>query len=144
MLVESVLRHKGTNVVTTKADVTIGEAARVLAAHRIGALIVIDDQQAIVGVLSERDIVRGIAEYGDRVYAMPVRQLMSSDVLVCGRQDSLQSLMAVMTNRRVRHLPVVEDQRLVGIVTIGDVVKSRLEEATMEVDSLRRYVMDVR
>lgn len=144
MLVESVLRHKGTNVVTTKPDVSIGEAARILAANRIGALIIVDDQQAIVGVLSERDIVRGLAEHGDRVYAMPVRQLMSSDVLVCRRQDSLQSLMAVMTNRRVRHLPVVEDQRLVGIVTIGDIVKSRLEEATMEVDSLRRYVMDVR
>lgn len=142
MLVETVLQGKGSNVVTTGPDVTIAEAARLLCAHRIGAVVVIDGEARIVGILSERDIVRGMALKGERVYAEQVRDLMSTDVLVCRSEDSLEHLMSIMTNRRVRHLPVVDTEgRLKGIVTIGDVVKNRLDEATMEVDSLRNYVM---
>lgn len=147
MLVESVLRAKGSGVVTVRPDITVGDAARVLAKHRIGALVVTegDGREAqILGIFSERDIVRGIAEHGDKLFGMTVRQLMSTDVLVCSASDALEQLMAVMTNRRVRHLPVVQDGELIGIVTIGDVVKNRLEEATMVVDSLTRYVADVR
>lgn len=147
MLVESVLRAKGAGVVTARPDITVGEAARVLARHRIGALVITDvDGTApqIVGIFSERDIVRGMAEHGEAVFAKPVREFMSTDVLVCAPTDSLEQLMGVMTTRRVRHLPVMDQGALVGIVTIGDVVKSRLEEATMEVDSLRSYVMEAR
>lgn len=140
MLVESVLKAKGNAVVTIAAETTVGEAAKLLAAKRIGALVVMDGDR-LAGILSERDIVRGMAENGETIYRMPVSVLMSREVLVCGPADSVESLMATMTHRRVRHLPVLVDDRLVGIVTIGDVVKTRLDEATMEVDSLRSYVM---
>jgi len=142
MLVETVLQGKGSNVVTTGPEVTIAEAARLLCAHRIGAMVVVDGDARIVGMLSERDIVRGMALKGERVQSNQVRDLMSADVLVCRSEDTLEHLMSVMTNRRVRHLPVVDGEgHLKGIVTIGDVVKNRLDEATMEVDSLRNYVM---
>lgn len=142
MLVETVLHGKGTDVVTVRPEATVSEAARLLCAHRIGALVVVDEHEKIVGMLSERDIVRGMALKGSVVHEMQVRELMSADVLVCRPEDSLAQLMSVMTNRRVRHLPVIDgDNRLRGIVTIGDIVKNRLDEATMEVDSLRDYVM---
>ncbi len=145
MLVETVLRAKGSGVVTTGPEVMVGEAAKLLSAHRIGALVVVDAGSGrVVGVFSERDIVRAMAEHGAKVLDMRVRDLMSTDVAVCSAEDSVESLMATMTNRRIRHLPVVKDGALTGIVTIGDVVKTRLEEATMEVDSLRSYVMDSR
>lgn len=147
MLVESVLRNKGGGVVTARPSSTVGEAARILSQHRIGALVITEVEgggREIAGIFSERDIVRGMAEYGDAVFGKPVRDLMSTDVVVCSPADSLEQLMVVMTSRRVRHLPVIAEDRLVGIVTIGDVVKSRLEEATMEVDSLRSYVMEAR
>ncbi len=147
MLVETVLRAKGSSVVTARPDITVGEAATKLAQHRIGALVLTESEDAdaeIAGIFSERDIVRGMAAHGEAVFRKPVREFMSTDVLVCSAKDSLERLMGVMTNRRVRHLPVIDDGALIGIVTIGDVVKSRLEEATMEVDSLRDYVMSAR
>lgn len=143
MLVETVLRAKGNTVVTTGSEATVGEAARVLAANRIGALVVVDRGE-IVGVFSERDIVRGMADQGERLFHMPIAELMTRNVVTCAPGDSLESLMATMTNRRLRHLPVIDGGRLVGIVTIGDVVKNRLEEATMVADSLKRYVTDSR
>jgi CBS domain-containing protein len=145
MIVRTILKHKTNNdVATTTAEQSVAEAAKALHHRRIGALVVVDANQSIVGILSERDIVRGLALHGSKAEALKVQDLMTSAVLVCGPDDSLDSLMGVMTNKRVRHLPVVEQGRLIGIITIGDVVKSRLEEATMQVDSLRDYVMAAR
>lgn len=141
MLVETVLQGKGTDVITSRPDILVGEATRLLCAHRIGALVVIDADDRVVGVFSERDVVRGMALHGDRIHTMQVRDLMSADVQVCKPEDTIQELMSVMTNRRVRHLPVMDGGKLRGIITIGDIVKSRLEEATMEAESLRDYVM---
>ncbi|MDR3435802.1 CBS domain-containing protein [Telmatospirillum sp.] len=145
MIVRSVLKQKPNNdVATATADMPVEEAAKALHFRRIGALVVIDADQHIAGILSERDIVRGMALHNGKVDTLKVRDLMTSSVLVCKPDDSLETLMGVMTNKRVRHLPVVEDDKLVGIITIGDVVKARLDDATMQVDSLRDYVMTAR
>lgn len=145
MIVKAILKQKTNNdVETTFAEQTVAEAARILHNRRIGALVVMDANHGIIGILSERDIVRGMALHGSKVEALKVRDLMTSSVLVCGPDDSLDTLMGIMTNKRVRHLPVVDQGSLAGIITIGDVVKSRLEEATMQVDSLRDYVMAAR
>jgi CBS domain-containing protein len=145
MIVKTILKNKSNNdVATTTAGETVGEAAKQLHSRRIGALVVVDADQKIVGILSERDIVRGMALHGSQAETLKVRDLMTSAVLVCGPDDPLEKLMGIMTNNRVRHLPVVEGAKLVGIITIGDVVKSRLEDATMQVDSLREYVMAAR
>lgn len=141
MLVETVLQSKGGKVHTIAPDASIADAAKILNAHRIGALVAVDGEGPVVGILSERDIVRGMAQKGDGVHKMAVRDLMSTEVITCTPQASLEELMQIMTRRRVRHLPVVDNGKLCGIVTIGDVVKNLLTEAKMEVDSLRDYVM---
>ena len=147
MLVTSILKAKarGAGVVTISPDAKITEAARLLAEHRIGALIAIEADNRIAGILSERDIVRGVSERGNLCLGLSVRDLMTSQVVVCHEEDAIDDLMKTMTTRRVRHLPVVSaENRLIGIVTIGDVVKSRLSEADMEVDNLRHYVVAAR
>ncbi|HVI50839.1 MAG TPA: CBS domain-containing protein [Candidatus Sulfotelmatobacter sp.] len=142
MIVKTVLKAKASNqVATTSADQTVVGAAQLLHKHRIGALVVVDAENGIDGILSERDIARGLAQYGPDLGNLPVHQLMTRGVLTCSPDDSIEHLMAIMTEKRVRHLPVVEHGKLVGIMTIGDVVKNRLEEAVMEVDQLRGYVM---
>ena len=141
MLVQDILGHKTSqDVATTTAERTVAEAAGQLQQRRIGALVVVDAAGHIAGILSERDIVRGLAQRGAGVLALKVGELMTSAVLTCHPHDSLETLMATMTAHRVRHLPVVDDHRLVGIVTIGDVVKARLDEATQEMNELREYV----
>jgi CBS domain-containing protein len=147
MIVKTIMKAKarGAGVVTISPDATIAEAARTLATNRIGALIAIEDGGGIVGILSERDIVRGLAQQPESCMTARVRDLMTSDVLVCSESDTLDALMHTMTAKRIRHLPVVDaNDQLTGIVTIGDVVKTRLDEASMEVDSLRHYVMGAR
>lgn len=147
MLVKTILKAKarGAGVVTISPDISVAEAARALATNRIGAVVAVEDSGAIAGILSERDIVRGVALQGDGSLRASVRELMTSAVLTCRDDDTVESLMQIMTSKRIRHLPVVDgDGRLTGIVTIGDVVKSRLDEADMEVDNLRHYVVAAR
>ncbi len=142
MIVRSMLKSKSSaDVATTVAGQKVGDAAKLLDQRRIGALVVVDDQRALVGILSERDIVRGLARHGQAVLEMQVGQLMTVDVLTCTPEETIDGIMATMTSNRVRHLPVIEEGRLAGIITIGDVVKARLEETTLQVDSLREYVM---
>lgn len=144
MLVKTILKAKarGAGVVTVSPDITVAEAARALSTNRIGALVAMEASGAIAGILSERDIVRGVALQGEGCLRSSVRDLMTAAVLTCHEDDSVESLMQTMTSRRIRHLPVVDsDGKLTGIVTIGDVVKSRLDEADMEVDNLRHYVV---
>ena len=135
-----VLKHKGDNVLTVVPDQTIASVVDVLTRNRIGATPVVDQHGRLIGIISERDIIHGLAEYGDAVLALPVSRLMTREVVTCSLADAIVSLMEVMTNRRIRHLPVVENGRLRGIVSIGDVVKQRLAEAQFELDELRRYI----
>jgi CBS domain-containing protein len=147
MVVKTILKAKarGVGVVSIGPEATLVEATRLLAANRIGALIVVDATGAIAGILSERDIVRAISTDADASLTKRVRDYMTADVLTCTETDSIESLMQTMTTRRIRHLPVVDQSgHLVGMVTIGDVVKSRLEMASMEAESLREYVMAAR
>ncbi len=142
MIVGAILKGKSSNqVATTTAGQAVAEAAKLLHQHRIGALVVVEGSGEIVGIISERDIVRGMALHGTAVADLKVRDLMTSSVLVCSPEDSVGDLMGTMTNNRIRHLPVMDNGRLAGIITIGDVVKSCLDETTMQVDSLREYVM---
>lgn len=139
MLVRSILQQKGDDVVTISAATTIGDAARTLAERRIGALVVADDG-GLRGILSERDIVRGVASQGLDVLTTPVASLMTTAVRTCALDDTTDDLMATMTEQRVRHLPVVEQGALVGIVSIGDVVKHRVEELQVEAQTLHDYL----
>ena len=140
MHVSAILKEKGSDVVTTEPERTIAETAKLLDRHRIGAVLVLGADGSVAGVLSERDVVRGIARHGERALAMAVRELMTRELVVCEPKDTVQDVMALMTHRRIRHVPVMEDGRLVGIVSIGDVVKGRLGDFEMEAESLRAYV----
>lgn len=140
MKVESILVHKGREVWTIEPGATIAEAAKALSNAGIGALVVSSDGASIDGILSERDIVRGLAREGATLLDMPVRLLMTSDVTTCGLEDTVADLMATMTEERVRHLPVLIDGRLSGLVSIGDVVKNRVQEIQEEATLLRDYI----
>jgi CBS domain-containing protein len=135
-----VLKHKGDSVVTVVADQTIASVVGVLTRNKIGAAPVADRDGQLIGIISERDIIRGLAASGDEVLALAVDRLMTREVVTCSLQDSVVWLMEVMTNQRIRHLPVVQNGRLRGIVSIGDVVKQRLAEAQFELEELRRYI----
>lgn len=140
MHVQAILGNKGGTVVSIQPQATIAEACRLFAEHRIGAVLVMEDDR-VVGVFSERDTVRALAQHGGRALDIPLSEVMTRDVLTCSPEDSIDDIMGVMTARRVRHLPVVDEGRLIGIISIGDVVKYRLEQAALEVDSLREYVL---
>ena len=139
MKVREILEAKGQSVVTIRSDATLSTAVHRLALERIGALVVSDDGVRVAGILSERDVVAGLARDGADLLAAGrrVADLMTRNVVTCGPDDTVKWLMAEMTRRRVRHLPVVEGGRLVGIVSIGDVVKSRLGEVELEATVLR-------
>ena len=139
MKVREILDAKGRGVVTIRPDATLSAAVHRLALEPIGALVVSDDGLRVAGILSERDIVTGLARDGADLLAAGrrVADLMTRNVVTCGPDDTSRQLMAEMTRRRVRHLPVVEGDRLVGIVSIGDVVKSRLGEVELEATVLR-------
>jgi CBS domain-containing protein len=137
MKVGTILDAKGHQVETVKPDTPVVVAVHRLTALGIGALVVSADGQRSEGTLSERDVVRGLARHGAAVLEMPVREVMSSGGPVCSPEDTLKRVMAEMTDTRHRHLPVVEGDRLVGIVSIGDIVKNRLEEMDLEAKVLR-------
>jgi CBS domain-containing protein len=138
--VSDVLRHKGDRVVTLMPQQTVAAAVQLLTKNRIGAAPVVDEQGRVVGIVSERDIIRGMSENARALLALPVDQLMTREVKTCVPEDRLVDLMRVMTLQRIRHLPVVHSGALCGIVSIGDVVKQRLEEVQSEVEDLHRYI----
>jgi CBS domain-containing protein len=140
MNVETILRDKGSWVATISPDATIEEAVATLNRERIGALVVSEDGAAVDGVLSERDIVIALAKEGAALLARTVAEVMTRNVITCDPRDSVSELMAEMTNRRIRHLPVVKDGQLRGIVSIGDLVKNRLDEVEFEASSLRTFI----
>ena len=144
MQVKHILGNKGRDVVTIASDATLSEAARELARHRIGALVVKNDDGSILGVISERDIVRAVSEASVFALPKPVSAYMTRAVATCTEDDTVDSLMETMTSGRFRHLPVVEEKELVGIVSIGDVVKTRIAETVQEATSLREYIAAAR
>ncbi len=137
MKVASILKAKGTSVETAFPGTTIGEAARLLRDKNIGALVVSEDGSTVLGLISERDIVHGLAVYGARVSDLRVSDLMARRVVTCVPDESDTRVMAQMTHYRVRHVPVVESGKLNGIISIGDVVKHRLDELETEANILR-------
>jgi CBS domain-containing protein len=140
MNVETILKTKGRSVTTIAPDASIGNAVDLLRLKGIGALVVSADGERVAGILSERDIVHALAERGAGLLDLPVSALMTRHVFTCQPGDSIAELMAEMTERRIRHLPVVENGRLAGIVSIGDVVKNRLDEVETEASSLRQFI----
>ncbi len=141
MQVRHILREKGREVVTIPGEAMLSEAARLLARRRIGAVIVRDGEGGISGILSERDIVRAVAAHSVSALGHSVAMHMTRDVSTCSETDTVDELMETMTCGRFRHMPVVDDGRLCGIVSIGDVVKSRIEETVREATSLREYIV---
>jgi CBS domain-containing protein len=140
MTVAAILKHKGHDVARVAPTATIAEVARRLREKRIGAILVLDNADQVLGIVSERDIVSSLAEYGARTLEMTAAQLMTRVLHTAAPHSTVPEAMAQMTARRVRHLPVMEDGRLVGIVSIGDVVKARIDQQEQEVDSLKAYV----
>jgi CBS domain-containing protein len=140
MQVRFILREKGREVVTIASDATISEAARLLARRRIGAVLVRDRDGSLAGILSERDIVRAIADDSIAALGQSVATHMTRTISTCSETDTVEEIMEQMTRGRFRHVPVVEDDVLCGIISIGDVVKSRIAETVREAESLRDYI----
>jgi|SRR5215212_1272042 CBS domain-containing protein len=140
MTVEHILRGKGRNIVTIEANRTLSEAARLLSDHRIGAVLVSDAFRPVLGILSERDIVRAIATRGAAALEEPVSRSMTEKVETCTGESAIHEVMEMMTVGKFRHVPVVEGGRLVGIVSIGDIVKHRLAEVEAETQAMRDYI----
>ena len=141
MDVREIVAAKGDRVVTINPKLSIAHAIEVLHREGIGAIVACEGDGGIAGVISERDIVRGLATQSDDVRTLRVSEVMTKRVITCGPDNSVKDLMATMTSRRVRHLPVVEDGKLIGIVSIGDVVKHRLQEMETETRVLREQVI---
>jgi CBS domain-containing protein len=143
MNVEAILKTKGTEVATIAPGAAVSAALDMLRAKSIGAIVVSADGAVPDGILSERDIVRGLAMHGASLLDREVSQVMTRNVITCSPHDKIADLMGLMTERRIRHLPVMRHGRLAGIVSIGDVVKNRLDEIEWEADSLKTYIAGV-
>ena len=140
MSVSHILQTKGRNVVTARSDDTVRDVAKSLAEKRIGAIIVTDEKAVIKGIVSERDIVRCVATEGLAALDMPVSQIMTKKVKTCADDDSEIELMALMTENRIRHLPVVNNGKLGGMISIGDVVKFRIQSIEREASEMKAYI----
>jgi CBS domain-containing protein len=140
MLIAQILAGKGSDVVSTRPEATIAEVAGLLKEKRIGAVVVTEADGRLCGIISERDLARGLANHGSRLLEMKVGELMTPDVVTCSPEDGIETLMQTMTDGRFRHLPVVKDGELTGIISIGDVVKHRLKELEAETHMLQDYI----
>ncbi|CAL9588679.1 Inosine-5'-monophosphate dehydrogenase [Actinosynnema sp. ALI-1.44] len=140
MRIADVLRTKGSAVATVGTRATVAELVAALAEHNVGAMVVVGPD-GIAGIVSERDVVRGLHDRGPALLDSPVEDIMTPEVFTCSPKDSVESLSVLMTERRIRHVPVVADGRLVGIVSIGDVVKSRISQLEEDQDQLTAYIV---
>jgi len=140
MNVEAILHNKGRAVATIRPGDTVGAAVDALVSRNIGALVASEDGETVEGIISERDIVHALAHHGSGLLALAVSEVMTRSVITCNPSESVGELMAEMTNRRIRHFPVVRNGRLCGIVSIGDVVKNHLDEIEYEAKSLRSFI----
>ena len=141
MQVSQILKTKGNAVTSVPPEMTLAEVIDTLARGRIGAVLVMKGGSEVAGILSERDVVRGLAEHGARLLDMRASELMTKSVVTCAPDNTVEEIMQEMTNHRTRHIPVLEGGRLRGIISIGDVVKNRLEELSAESDMLRNYIV---
>lgn len=142
MLVQQILKGKAdTGVVTVKPETSVADAAKLLAEHKIGTVVVSETGKTADGILSERDIVRELSKLGSVCLKRTVDEFMTSELVTCTRADDADAVLEKMTEGRFRHMPVVENGEMVGIVTIGDVVKARLSELAMEKDALEGMIM---
>lgn len=140
MNVAAILKGKGRAVSTARPDATLLDIASKLSARKIGAIVVVGDNGQVTGIVSERDLIRAIAERGAGALAAPVSEIMTRNVVSCRENSTLDDMMGEMTHNRFRHLPVIEDGALVGIVSIGDIVKHHIAEVEMEVSAMRGYL----
>ncbi|NJM56124.1 MAG: CBS domain-containing protein [Verrucomicrobiae bacterium] len=140
MNVATILKSKGRAVETAKSSVLLKELASTLATKKIGAVVVVGDQGRVAGIVSERDIVRLLAERGTEALTLPVGECMTRNVVTCSEASTIDELMETMTQGRFRHLPVVENDKLVGIISIGDVVKYHIADMALEVSAMRNYL----
>ena len=140
MTVSAILAAKGGDVITIEPAATLAEAALLLTEKRIGALVIRGAGGRVAGILSERDVVHALASRGQGALDEPVSQAMTREVMTCGRDDEINSLMERMTTGKFRHLPVVESGQLIGIVSIGDIVKQRVDEMERESEAMRGYI----
>lgn len=140
MTVARILEDKGSEVFTLSDDASIMDAVRALGEHRVGAMVVVGKGRTIEGILSERDVVGAVAKRGVSALAEPVSALMTRNVITCTEDMAIDSLMELMTKGRFRHLPVERDKKLIGIVSIGDVVKRRIAKIEQEAEEIRHYI----
>jgi CBS domain-containing protein len=140
MNVKTILSLKGSHVTTIEPTATLEAAVAILAKHRIGALVVLGADQRVIGILSERDIVRALAQLGVGALQTPLAEVMTRKVVTCGESETVAGVMERMTTGKFRHVPVLDQDRLVGIVSIGDIVKHRLSEIEHESAALRDYI----
>jgi CBS domain-containing protein len=140
VLIGQIIASKGAAVVTAPLDATIADIVKVLKEKRIGAIVISSGEDQIAGIISERDITRGLADHGSALLGKKVSDMMTSEVVTCGPDDGVEKLMQEMTSGRFRHMPVVQNGRLMGIISIGDVVKHRLQELETEAHMLQDYI----
>lgn len=140
MRIKDVLRHKGSDVATVTADALVRSLLTQLAVHGVGAMVVVSAQGELVGIVSERDVVRRLNDRGSDLLDATVESIMTVDVVTCSPDDAVDSVMRVMTDRRVRHVPVMVEGGLAGIVSIGDIVKSRITDLQTTAEQLESYI----
>jgi CBS domain-containing protein len=140
MSVAAILKQKGRAVATARLTMTLMEVANLLAGKRIGAVVIVGARGEVAGIISERDIIRALSVVGPDCLTQPVSQSMTNKVVTCQETDTLDELMAMMTARRFRHLPVMADDMLVGIISIGDLVKHHVAELKMEATAMGGYI----
>jgi CBS domain-containing protein len=141
MTVKAILSRKGTDVVTVEPKTNLNEAVQLLGQRRIGAVVVTGADRRVIGILSERDIVRAMGERGHQILDETVDSVMTRRVVTCAEADTVSEIMERMTAGKFRHVPVIENGRLAGIISIGDVVKYRLEEIQKESEALKEYIL---
>jgi CBS domain-containing protein len=141
MFVSDILSQKGGTVFTVAPGTSVAQVSQELGLRRIGSVLVLDGEGAVAGIVSERDLVRALASHGARALELEARQVMTRDVVTCDPDESIDQVMETMTRGRFRHLPVVRRGELLGLVSIGDIVKFRLEETRHETEALRAYIV---
>ena len=140
MKVESILKNKGGEIISVSPTDSVMHAVEVLCKYKVGALMVREASGAIAGVLSERDVARNLPEFGGDLLDKHVSSIMTANVITCDVHDDIAEVMEVMTSKKIRHLPVLEDGKLVGVISIGDVVKLKIAEAEAEAEVLKQYI----
>jgi CBS domain-containing protein len=141
MFVSDILSQKGGSVFTVSPGTSLAQISQQLSVRRIGSVLVLDEDGGVAGIVSERDLVRALASHGAKAMELEAKQVMTREVVTCDPDDSIDQVMETMTQGRFRHLPVVRHGELLGLVSIGDVVKARLEEARHETEALKAYIV---